>query len=319
VKLPYRRLGRTGIRLSAISLGSWQTFGAGMDMATARRCIGKALDRGINFFDTADSYAGGDAERAIGELLRDVPREQYVLATKCFFPTGAGANQRGLSRKHIFDACRASLKRLQTGYIDVLQCHRFDETTPIGETVAAMTDLIRAGDVLYWGVSQWPATAIAEAVAIAERHGLVKPVSDQVRYHLLDRAAEGSVFDVCRANGLGVLIYSPLAQGVLTGKYRGGAIPEGSRADDADALAGMRYLLEPEKLAAVERLRAVAERASIPLARLAIAWCLRDPLVVTAITGASSAEQIDDNLQAAGVALPPELLAEIDAATGAIR
>lgn len=317
MKLPYRRLGQSGLRLSAISLGSWQTFGAAMDLATARRCVSTALDRGVNFFDTADSYAGGDAERAIGELLRDVPRERYVLATKCFFPTGEGPNNRGLSRKHILDACHASLQRLETGYIDLLQCHRYDETTPVEETVAAMTDLVRAGDILYWGVSQWPAMKIAEAVAIAERNGLVRPVSDQVRYHLLDRGVEGSVFDVCRANGLGVLVYSPLAQGVLTGKYAGGAIPEGSRAGDPAALAAMRYLLEPEKLAAVERLKQIAEREDIPLARLAIAWCLRDPLVVTAITGASSPEQIDDNLQAAAVALSPEVLSEIDSALGA--
>jgi voltage-dependent potassium channel beta subunit len=308
----YRHLGRSGLRVSEISLGGWLTFGSSVDFEGTREIVRAAFDLGVNLFDTADVYAEGRAEEALGAALRGIPRPHVVIATKCFFPTSERPNDRGLSRKHVFESVEASLRRLGTDYIDLHQCHRADPETPIEETVQAYGDLIRQGKILYWGVSEWRAVAIVDACRVADRRNAYAPVSSQPQYSLLRRGIEREVLPVCEREGLGQIVWSPLAQGVLTGKYAGGARPRGTRATDTERNRFMGDFLQPEVLARVEQLRPIAKDLDLTLGQLALAWCLRRRGVSSVIVGATRIAQIEENAGASGVRIPPELETRID-------
>ncbi len=307
-----RQLGRSGLRVSEIALGSWLTLGASVDLSQSTNLVEHAYDIGINFFDTADVYARGAAEEFLGKALRPYPRNQFVLASKCFFPMSDEANDRGLSRKHIFESVEASLNRLGTDYFDLHQCHRFDPDTPVEETVRAYEDLIRQGKVLYWGVSEWSAEQIAQACRIADDCGGFRPVSNQPNYSIMRRGIEQSVLPECRRLGLGQIVFSPLAQGVLSGKYCGGARPKGSRAVDGTYGHFMERYLEKSELEKVAALIPLAEQQGLSLAQLALAWCLRDPGLSSVIVGATRSAQLDENCAASGVELPDAVIAAIE-------
>ncbi len=307
-----RRLGRTGLQVSEVSLGSWLTFGNVVDVEGTATLVQQAYDLGINFFDTADVYAGGKAEEALGRALQAIPRRHVVIATKCFFPLSEHPNDRGLSRKHITESVEASLRRLGTDYIDLHQCHRPDPTTPIEETVCAYEDLIRQGKILYWGVSEWRAQHIVEACGVADRRNAYRPVSNQPQYSIMRRQLEREVLPVSEREGLGQVVFSPLAQGVLTGKYSGGARPRDSRAANDRVNQFMGAYLEEGELAKVDQLRPLADEVGISLAQLALAWCLRQPGVSSVIVGATAPSQLEDNCKASGLRLPDEILDRID-------
>jgi voltage-dependent potassium channel beta subunit len=309
----YRALGRSGLRVSEIALGSWLTLGSSVDADASARIVRRAFDLGINLFDTADVYAGGSAEEVLGHALDGLPRHRLVVATKCFFPASQDPNDRGLSRKHVVESVHRSLRRLRTDYVDLHQCHRSDPATPMEETVRAYEDLIRRGKVLYWGVSEWRAAEIVDACRAAERTGGYSPISNQPQYNLMRRQIEREVLPVCQREGLGQIVFSPLAQGVLTGKYRGGVRPEGSRAADRQRNQFMDAYLEAGELARVDRLAPLAEQLGLSMAQLALAWCLRQPGVASAIVGVTRPEQLDDDVAAAGKRLPAETLQQLDA------
>ncbi len=307
--MEYRRLGRSGLRVSEIALGAWLTFGSSVDLSGTRRVVRRALDLGINFFDTADAYARGEAEKLLGEVLRDVPRSRLVLATKAFFPMSEDPNDRGLSRKHLFESVEASLRRLGTDYLDLHQCHRADPETPIEETVCAYEDLIRQGKLLYWGVSEWSAAQIVDACRTADARGAYRPISNQPQYSMLRRRIEREVIPTCEREGVGQVVWSPLAQGVLTGKYDGGRRPEGSRASDSERNRFMDDFLSEEVLEQVEKLEPVARELGLTRAQLALAWCLRQPNVASVIVGATRPDQLEENAKASGVELPGTFVA----------
>ena len=314
----YRHLGKYGVRVSEVALGSWLTYGGATENETATRCIEKAYDLGINFFDTANGYARGKAEEVVGRALAAYPRESYFLATKVFFPMGEGPNDRGLSRKHIFEQCHASLKRLGMDYIDLYQCHRYDPDTPLEETLMALDDLARQGKILYAGVSQWSAGQIAHAVDYCRGAGLHPLVSNQPYYNMLGREIEKEVIPLCEREGLGQVVYSPLAQGVLTGKYKPGQpLPEGSRAADPEQNMFLnRGQLDEGTLRKVEKLGPIADQAGLTRSQLALAWCLRQRNVSSVIIGASRPEQVEDNAGAAGKVLSADIIAAIDEVLG---
>jgi len=314
--MEYRRLGRSGLQLSEIGLGSWLTYGNAVELETARECHRKAFDLGINFFDTANVYAIGDAERCLSKIVPDFPRDEYVLATKCYFRMGEKPNQSGLSRKHIMEQCNLSLQRLGVDYVDLYQCHRYDENTPLDETLRALDDLVTAGKVLYVGVSEWSAEQILDAHRIADQLGLDPIVSNQPCYNMLRREIERAVIPVSEHLGVGQVVYSPLGQGVLTGKYSGGKIPEDSRAADDRQNQFIKGYLKPENIEKADKLKPVAEEAGLSLAQLAVAWCLRQPNLTSAIVGASRPEQVEDNVGASGVELSDEVLRKIDEIVG---
>lgn len=310
--MEYRRLGHSGLKVSAVGLGTWLNFGNHLGDREAGRIVRQALEGGVNLIDTADVYADGKAEEQLGRLLEGVPRQSYVLATKAFFPMGPGPNDRGLSRKHLFESVHASLRRLRTEYVDLFQCHRHDPETPVEETVRAFGDLIRQGKIHYWGVSLWSALQIEEAVAVARDAGDPPPVSNQPPYSLLNREIEAEVVPVCREHGLGILPFSPLAQGVLTGKYLEGTRPDGSRAVDPRRNQFMqKYLSEPQ-LRKVAHMRDLAKAAELPMARLALAWVLANPLVASVLVGVTTEAQLKENLAASGAQLDRGLKAELD-------
>jgi voltage-dependent potassium channel beta subunit len=304
----YRKLGRYGIKVSEVSLGGWLTQGRTIDDATTEQIVKRAFDLGINLFDTADVYNRGEAELALGKAIHDMKREELVIATKCFFPMSDSPNDRGLSRKHITESVNASLKRLRTEYIDLFQFHRFDADTPLDETVRAIDDLVRQGKVLYWGVSEWQAHQIADLVHTARNLNANPPASNQPQYHMLNPSIEKSVLPTCEQFGLGNIVFSPLAQGVLTGKYAPGQpAPEGSRGADQSSNNFMQGMLNDETLTRVQRLKAFANEQGHPLARFALAWCLRQPGVSSVIVGASRPEQIEANVEASVIELPAEV------------
>ena len=309
----YRRLGSTGCRVSAVALGTWLNFGKRLDDDAARALVRKAFDVGINFIDTADVYDLGGAETQLGAVLSDVPRKDYVLASKVFFPTGPGPNERGLGRKHVFETVHTSLERLRTPYLDLFQCHRFDEETPLEETVRAFGDLIRQGKIHYWGVSMWTAEQLSEVVDLAHQLGVPAPVSEQPPYSLLKREIEAEVMPACRQLGIGILPYSPLAQGALTGKYLERARPDGSRAVDPKRNQFIQRYLEEGPQAKVARMVELAGSAGLPPAQLALAWVLdhRDE-VSSVIVGATSAAQLEENARAAEIELDAGLRRELD-------
>ncbi len=307
-----RLLGRSGLRVSEISLGSWLTLGSRVDLAAAAKLVERAHDLGINFFDTADVYENGGAEEALGRALRGIPRPHVVVASKCFFPMSAHTNDCGLSRKHVFESVEASLRRLGTDYLDLHQCHRPDPETPLEETVRAYSDLIQQGKLLYWGVSEWSAEQITQACRLAEASGGYRPISNQPQYSIMRRQIESDVLPSSEREGLGQVVFSPLGQGVLTGKYRGGTRPAASRASDENRNRWMKNYLTPSALERVDRLTPLAQKVDLSMAQLALAWCLRQPGVSSAVVGATCVEQLEENVAASGIDLPQEVLAEID-------
>ncbi|MBV8885864.1 MAG: aldo/keto reductase family protein [Chroococcidiopsidaceae cyanobacterium CP_BM_RX_35] len=309
--MEYRQLGKHGVRVSELCLGSWLTYGAAKDESVARECIEAAYDQGINFFDTANVYARGEAEKVVGQVLRQHPRESYVLATKVYFPMGDGPNDRGLSRKHILEQCDASLKRLGVEYIDLYQAHRYDQTVPLAETLMAFDHLVKQGKILYYGVSQWSAGQIAHAADLTRLAGLAPVASNQPHYNILDRSIEKEIMPLCHREGVGIINYSPLAQGMLTGKYKPGeALPEGSRAGDPRQNAFMQ--LNDEQLMKVQKLVPLAQQENLSMSQLALAWCLRNTALSSVIIGATKPSQVEDNVGASGKKLSWETLKAID-------
>jgi voltage-dependent potassium channel beta subunit len=309
----YRRLGRSGVKVSEISLGSWLTYGGSVAEERAQACIHKAYELGINFFDTANVYMRGAAEEIVGRALNGFERDSYFLATKVYFPMGEGPNDRGLSRKHITEQCHASLKRLGVDYVDLYQCHRYDEDTPLEETLRALDDLVRQGKMLYVGVSEWRADQIADALRLAKEMNLDRIVSNQPRYNMIQRHIEAEIIPLCEREGVGQVVFSPLAQGVLTGKYLPGEVPkEGTRAADSESNRFMQELMNKEVLSAVNKLRSVASDAGLSMSQLALVWILGHENVSSAIIGASRPEQVEDNVKAAGVRLSADVVSKID-------
>lgn len=312
--MEYRRVGKSGIKVSEIALGAWLTFGESVDQETTRACVGAAIDSGVNFLDNADVYARGEAERVVGQVLRDlgVRRQELVLSSKVFWPMSDDVNDRGLSRKHIMESVEGSLRRLGTDYLDLYFCHRYDPNTPLEEVVRAMDDLIHQGKVLYWGTSVWSAAQIEAAVGMARALNAYPPQVEQPRYHMLDRHVEPEILSTCAKHGIGVTVFSPLAKGLLTGKYNEGIPPE-SRAARSDWLD--RDLTE-ENLAKVRRLTALAGDLGLEVSQLALAWVLRRPEVSAVITGATRPEHVLSNVKASGVRVTPDVLDEIEGILG---
>jgi aryl-alcohol dehydrogenase-like predicted oxidoreductase len=307
--MKYRRLGESDLSVSEIALGSWLTYSGGVDAETARACVRKALSLGVNFIDTANIYGRGAAETFLGETLANVPRDSYVLATKLYFPMTE--TDRGLSRAQIHKQLDASLKRLKTDYVDLYQCHRFDPETPLEETMRALTEVVREGKARYVGFSEWPAGVVAEAIAM---EGVVRFVSSQPQYSLLWRKPEKEIIPLCKANGISQIVWSPLAQGVLTGKYRPGESPaQGTRATSR-AMGGFlqRSWLERRVLEAVQRVRPIAKEAGLSLTQFALAWVLRLDNVASAIIGATRPAQVEENVRASGHPIDPSLFHEAE-------
>ncbi len=310
--MEYRNLGRSGLQVSEVSLGSWLTLGSSVDREATREIVQRAYDHGINFYDTADVYANGAAEEALGAALQEIPRRYVVIATKAFFPMSEHPNDRGLSRKHLVESVEASLRRLRTDYVDLHQCHRPDPSTPIEETVCAYEDLVRQGKVLYWGVSEWRAAQILDACRIADARSAYRPISNQPQYSILRRQIEREVIPVCEREGVGQIVFSPIAQGVLSGKYSGGERPSGTRAADEFRNQFMTDFLRPETLARVDALVPLAQEAGVSLPQLALAWCLRQRNVSSVIVGATGIPQLEENAKASGLRIPAEVLQRID-------
>lgn len=307
--MEYRQVGKWGLRISTVGLGSYLTIGMHVDDETAAECVKVAFDGGINWFDTANAYNNGQAEIAFGKILKDYDREDFVLATKVWAPMGDGPNDRGLSAKHIFEQCDESLKRLQMDYIDLYQCHRPDPDTPLEETIRIMDDLARRGKILYWGTSEWPASLIQEACDLAREMGCRPPVSNQPRYSLMWRNPEFEVFPTCLHNGVGNVLFSPLAHGVLTGKYAPGQPPpEGTRAaDDTQNKIMMDLYWTDENLGKVQQMKEMAGDLGLTCAQLAMAWCLVHPAVTSVISGVTRLSQLEDNLGAAEAEIPDDV------------
>ncbi|PRW44395.1 putative voltage-gated potassium channel subunit beta [Chlorella sorokiniana] len=322
--MEYRRLGRTGLKVSTLSFGAWVSFGYQLGVPEAKKLIGAAYERGVNFFDNAETYAGGQAEEIMGQALRELgyKREEYVISTKVFFGTGSSApNTTGLSRKHIIEGTRASLKRLGLEYVDLLFCHRPDPETPIEETVRAMNWCIDQGYAFYWGTSEWSAEQIEEAWRVAERLDLIGPAMEQPQYNIFHRKrVEEEYAPLYAKHGLGLTTWSPLASGVLTGKYSGGVIPEGARMtlERYKFLQEKKLVEKAHQLTIVDNLVPVAEELGCSMAQLSLAWCARNPNVSTVITGATKVSQIEDNMAALAVLpkLTDEVVAKIDNIVG---
>lgn len=310
--MKYRRLGKSGLKVSEIALGSWMTDVSDEQHQTlAAESIRTAFENGVNFFDCADAYSGGAAERFLGQILKTLPRKELIISSKVYFPTGDGVNDRGLSRKHIMTSIDQSLKNLQTDYLDLYFCHRFDPETPLEETLQALSDLVDRGKILYYGVSEWTPVQILEAQLIIQKLGLHPMSVVQPQYNMFDRYIEHELIDVCDHLGLGIVPFSPLSQGLLTGKYRlGQQIPAGSRATYQDQI---QALLTTSNLEKVEALVKMAADLNTDLASLALAWDLRDSHITSVITGASKPEQLQNNLRALTVSIPENYLQQIDA------
>jgi 1-deoxyxylulose-5-phosphate synthase len=308
----YRRLGSSDLEISEISLGSWLTYGGGVERDRAEACVAKAFEVGINFFDTANVYARGGAESFLGGLLGSRPRDSFILATKLYFPVNG---DRGLSREQVLKQIDLSLGRLRTDYVDLYQCHRYDVETPLEETMEALTEVVRAGKARYIGFSEWTADQIQAALDNVPR--VEKFVSSQPQYSMLYRVPEREVIPLCTRNGISQIVWSPLAQGTLTGKYKPGAPPpEGTRAASQDMGWAMDRFRDDDVLAAVQRLRPIADGLGITMAQLALAWVLREDNVASAIIGASRPEQVEDNAAASGIELDASTLQAIDEAIG---
>jgi aryl-alcohol dehydrogenase-like predicted oxidoreductase len=317
--MEFRALGRSGLRISEIAYGNWLTHGSQVEEDAAKACVAAALDEGITTFDTADVYAGTAAEAVLGRALHGIRRESLEIFTKVYWPTGPGENDRGLSRKHIMESAHASLRRLQTDYVDLYQAHRYDHTVPLEETMRAFDDLVRQGKALYIGVSEWRAEEIAAALRIAGEMGLDRIISNQPQYNMIWRVIESEIVPLCEAEGLGQIVWSPIAQGALTGKYLPGAAPPaGSRATDSRGSSFISAYLNDDILGRVQELLPVAAEAGLSLSQLAVAWTLQNPNVSAAIVGASRPEQVRENARAAGVRLDPAVLKRIDDILGPV-
>lgn len=314
----YRNVGKSGLKVSEVSLGSWMTDLKGSEKyEIAKQTVQLAYEQGVNFFDCADAYGNGAAERFLGDVLSQYDRESIVVSSKVFFKTGAGVNGGGLSRKHIFNNIDRSLKNLNMDYIDLYYCHRFDTTTPMEETLRALSDLVSQGKILYYGVSEeWGAARLMEAQKIIEEYHLYPMTVIQPQYHMMDRYIEHEILDVCQRYGIGITPFSPLAQGLLTGKYKKGQpYPEGSRATH-QADKQVNNLLTDENLDKVEKLEKIAGELGTNLSVLALAWILRKDIISSVITGASRPEQLQNNIAASGFVIPEDALAEIEKILG---
>jgi 1-deoxyxylulose-5-phosphate synthase len=305
----YRRLGSSDLEISEISLGSWLTYGGGVARDQAEACMRKAFEVGINFIDTANVYSAGRAEEFLADVLSDRPRDSYILATKLYFPMNG---ESGLSREQVFKQLDASLARLRTDYVDLYQCHRYDFDTPLEETMQALTEVVEQGKARYLGFSEWPADRIRAAL---ELPGVEKFVSSQPQYSLLWRDPEREIFELCSQNGISQIVWSPLAQGTLTGKYSPGATPVGDTRAASQAMGwAMDRFRDDDVLEAVQRLRPIADGLGIAMAQLALAWVLREQDVASAIIGASRPQQVEENAGASGIELDEQALREIDEA-----
>jgi aryl-alcohol dehydrogenase-like predicted oxidoreductase len=312
----HRHLGTSGLVVSEISYGNWITHGSQVEKDAAIACVKAALEEGITTFDTADVYAGTKAEEVLGEALQGQRRAGLEIFTKVYWPVGPGKNDRGLSRKHVIEGCNGSLRRLRTDYVDLYQAHRYDHETPLEETMLAFADLVRQGKVLYVGVSEWTADEIAHAAALA-RELRVPFVSNQPQYSMLYRVIEAEVVPASVKAGLGQIVWSPMAQGVLSGKYLPGQPPPaGSRATDEIGQRFISRLLADDVLTRVQKLKPIAQEAGLSMAQLAIAWVLQNPNVSSAIVGASRPEQVHDNAKASGAKLDATVMKKIDEALG---
>ena len=310
--MKYRRLGRSGLKVSEISLGSWLTFGKTVDANVASETIHKAYELGINFFDSANVYERGEGERILAKSLKDYKRESYVISTKAFWPMGDGPNDRGLSRKHIIEQVHASLKRMDLDYVDIFYCHRYDHETPVDETLRAIDDLTRQGKILYAGVSEWSAAQIQEAVSVADKYLLDRIIVNQPQYNMFHRDIEDEIIQVSDKNGISQVVFSPLAQGVLTGKYKGGQIPSGSRGANEKVNTWVKQIINDIVLTKLDRLEEIADAIEVTLPELALAWILRQPNVASTLVGASNPEQITANVSASNVVLSFETLQRIE-------
>jgi 1-deoxyxylulose-5-phosphate synthase len=308
----FRKLGSSDIEVSDISLGSWLTYSGGVERERAKACVDAAFEAGINFIDTANVYGRGVAERVLGEILAGRDRSSYVLATKVYFPMSDA--DRGLSATQIHKQIDASLSRLQTDYVDLYQCHRFDSETPLEETMEALTDVVRAGKARHIGFSEWPVVKIDESLAIP---GAQRWVSSQPQYSMLWRGPEAEVIPLCEREGISQIVWSPLGQGVLTGKYLPGEPPPGDSRAASDSMSGfIDRLIQPNVLEAVQRLVPISQEAGLTMVQLALAWVLREPNVASAIVGASRPDQVHANASASGVVLSEDILTAIDEALG---
>lgn len=316
--MKYRNVGKSGLKISEIALGSWMTELTNAEQQeTAKDIVRLAYEKGINFFDCADAYSGGAAEKFLGNVLKDYPRKELVISSKVFYPTGDGINDRGLSRKHIFESIDQSLKNLQVDYLDMYFCHRYDESTPMEETLRAMSSLVDQGKILYYGVSEeWGSARIEKAERIIEQDGLNPLTVVQPQYNMVDRYIENSIIDTCRDYGIGLTAFSPLAQGLLTGKYqKGKPLPAGSRATH-QADKQINQLLTDENLEKVAKLQKVAAELNTNLPILAMAWILRLPEISCVIAGASKPSQLQNNLKAVDLTIPTDALNEINQILG---
>ncbi len=310
--MKYRRMGRTGLKISDISLGAWLTYGGTVEQQGTKKCVTKAIELGVNFIDIADVYAGGKAEEVVGKVITDYDRKDLVISSKVFWPMSDGINDRGLSRKHIMESIDRSLDRIGADYLDIYFAHRFDPYTDLEETLRTMSDLVDQGLVHYWGTSVWPAVQLERAVWMAKDLGLHPPRVEQPRYNMLDRFIELDVMETCSRNGIGIVCWSPLAQGVLTGKYNDG-IPEGSRATTSKFI---QHDLTEENFAKVRKLQEVASNQDITVSQLALAWILRKEEMTCAITGATSEAHVISNVAASDVTLNTEALEEVELILG---
>ncbi|MBC5829659.1 MAG: aldo/keto reductase family protein [Candidatus Eremiobacteraeota bacterium] len=310
--MQYRSLGHSGLKLSVVGLGSWLTYGKSVEKDMARKCVLRAYESGVNFIDTANIYAQGVAEEVLGPIIKQLHRDAIVLASKVYFPMGMSPNERGLSRKHIHDQIHRSLHRLQVDYIDLYQCHRYDLETPVEETAQMMNDLVRAGKILYWGTSEWNADQIVSIVNLCRARGWAVPVSNQPQYSALWRRVEERVLPACEQYGIGNVVWSPLAMGILAGKYTDTKHPpQGTRAAGESKEMMEEYFTQPV-LDAVQKLGPLAKRANASMAQLALAWCLRQRAVTSVIVGATKVEQVDDNVAAADLNIDPAIFDEMD-------
>ena len=310
--MKYRKLGDSDLEVSEISLGSWLTYGVGVEADKARSCLDAAFDVGINFIDTANVYGRGAAETFLGEALKSRPRDSYVLATKVYFPMSD--TDSGLSRAQIEKQLDASLRRMQTDVIDLYQCHRYDTETPLEETLEALNDAVESGKVRFIGFSEWPAERIEAALELQRQNGWAKFVSSQPQYSLVWREPERDVIPVCAANGISQIVWSPLGQGVLTGKYDPDQPPpQGTRATSEEMGGFIQRLMQPDLLRAVQRLKPIAEQAGLSLPQFSLAWILREPNVASAIIGASRPEQVHENAKASGAVVDPRMFEQAEA------
>jgi aryl-alcohol dehydrogenase-like predicted oxidoreductase len=313
--MKYRKIGDSDLEVSEISLGSWLTYGVGVEADKARSCLDAAFDVGINFIDTANVYGTGAAETFLGQALKDRPRDSYVLATKLFFPMSD--TDRGLSRVQVEKQLDASLQRLQTDVVDLYQCHRYDWDTPLEETLEALTRAVDSGKVRYIGFSEWPAERIQAALDLARQKGFAKFVSSQPQYSLVWREPEEEVIPLCAANGISQIVWSPLGQGVLTGKYDPDQPPpQGTRATSEEMGGFIQRLMQPDLLRAVQQLKPHAEQAGLSLSQFSLAWVLREPNVASAIIGASRPEQVHENAKASGATVDPSLFQQAEKIIG---